>query len=309
MLDITHEDIAFTAIVDELVDRDGKAVPREMARGVYREDTGQLLSVCGNRYAPIQHMDIIDPVLQTLKDGDYEIQERPYGKHDLYDLKGQKGAFVSYETSDYGAKMRANIIVGDFITPTGNTQYLEDGPATMFREYAVLNSHDMSLAARLDPGYKVLACMNGARSTQFSASVRTKHTSGFNVEAFKRQILASAELMANDLPRFEAYAKTKCTVDQAESFLKKTFCKLPDRANGDPHWSQPLLERILKRFKDVEPQTVWGVYMALTWYATHGDMKASSNPLTTSISRDEQVVRTMRSPEMESLLGWSMAST
>lgn len=303
---MSYQDINFQAEAGALLDRDGNEIPSEMARGIYRKDTGALLSTCGARYHPIQHTDVLDPVLQTLKDESYELVERPYGKRDLYDLKGQRGAFVSYLTSDNGAKLRANIIVGDFIQPTGKSPYLEDGPATMFREFSVFNSHDMSLAARMDPGYKVLQCMNGIRSTAFSASIRTRHTSGFNVEGFKRQILASAQMMQGDAPRFEKYVSTPCTLDQAQEFLKRTFCRLADKPTGEMNWSQRLLDQLLERFKNYEPQTIWGLYMAMTYYATHGETKTSSNPMTTGIRREEAVARAVRSAEFDALMGWDL---
>jgi hypothetical protein len=307
MLDTTTilANVNFTAVAGPLHDAEGNVIPESIGRLLYREDTGAPLAVVGERYKPIQHMDVLDPILQTMKDQGYEIHERQADQRSLYDLKGHRGAFVSAKIDGNGEKMKASIITGDFIDPVpamfrGPAE--RDIPPTMFREYAILNSHDSSLAARVDPGWQVLSCLNGIRSTVFSAQIRSKHTKGFNVEAFKRMIGNAADLMETDTERFRQYATTKLSRDKAEEFLKRTFCKLPDDMNGDAAWSQRMLDTIMNRFIGYEADTVWGLHQAMTWYATHGDVRGEGTGLMARIRRDEKVAASMRSQYADKLL-------
>jgi Domain of unknown function (DUF932) len=297
-------DVSFMAATGDLMDAQGNLIPADIGRLLYRTDDNTPLAVVGPRYQPIQHMDVLDPVLQTMKDQGYDIHERQPDLHSLYDLKGSRGAFVGAQVAANGAVMKATIITGDFIDPVpkmfrGPNE--QDTPPTMFREYVILNSHDSSLAARVDPGWKVLSCMNGMRSSVFTAHMRSKHTKGFNVEAFKRQVLAAATLMETDADRFRLYATTKLSREGAEQFLKKTFCRLPDE-NGEAAWSERTLKVVLERFDKHEAQTVWGLHQAMTWYATHGDVRGGGEGLMARLRRDEQVAQSMRSPYAEKLL-------
>jgi hypothetical protein len=292
--------LQWNAVVREIRDFNGKPIPADIARGVYRDDTDEILSTCGPNFKPIQHGDVLDPVLQTLKDQGYEIQERAATKSNFYDLKGQKGAFVAVEEAKTGSIVRATVITGDFTQPTGPSMFLPAGPPTLLRRYQVLNSHDSTYAAQVALSYLNLVCMNGMVREDFSAVQKAKHTFGFSIAAFKAKVLGAAEMMERDTERFKLYVKTPLNRDKAIDFLRKTLAKQPDKPNGDPHWSEPLVNRILEFFGR-EPQTVWGLYQAMTAWATHGEMKSNANQLTGRIGRDEQIARSMRAPEFKQL--------
>lgn len=296
-----YDGIDFNAVIRPILDMDGKPIPEEMARGVYREDTGQVLAVCGKSYKPVQHRDVLDPMLQTLHEQGYEIRERNPDKRSLYDLQGQRGAFASIQTQDNGAVMRADVIIGDFVKPTGRTSYLDQGPDTMLRRFTALNSHDGSLAVKVTNGYMRLICMNGMMNPQFVATTYGKHTANFNTDALKQQVLMAASMMENDAELFGRYARTPLTIEQAETFLKGTMAKLPNKPNGEPHFSEPKLQKLLRRFHH-EDQTVWGLLQAMTAWATHGDLRASSGEVTGRLRRDAEVAQTMRSNEFQKLI-------
>ena len=291
----------FNAVVRPIYDMHGNEIPAEMGRGVYRDDTREMLSICGRSYKPVQHADVLDPLLQTLKDQGYEIVERNPDKRALYDLAGQRGAFGSVQTQDNGAIMRADVIIGDFIQPTGRSSYLEQGPDTMLRRYTALNSHDGSLAVKVTNGYMRLVCMNGMMDPQFVATTYGKHTANFNTDTLKENILRAADMMENDAETFGKYARTPLTIAQAEDFLKRTMAKLPDKPNGEPHFSEPKLQKLLQQFRR-EDQTVWGLLQSMTWWATHGDMRSTSGEVTGRLRRDAEVAQTMRSNDFAHLI-------
>lgn len=288
----------WSAVVKPIFDHNGKEIDPTIGRGVYRTDDDSLLAICGQNFKPVQHQDVLDPMLQTLHEQGYEVVERTGrspSQRDFYDLKGQRGAFISTALQDNGAIMRSDIVVGDFTTPKGL------GNDIMLRRFTALNSHDGTYAVKSSAGYFRLACMNGMVNEKFSASSYGKHTSNFSIDALKRSIITAADMMENDSERFGLYVKTKLTVDKAEDFLKATLAKLSPKPNGDENFSEPLVSDILRRFRD-EDANVWGLYNAMTHWATHGEIRAGSGVVTSRTGRDDRVARAMRSAEFEELL-------
>jgi hypothetical protein len=288
----------WSAVVKPIFDHTGKEIDPTIGRGVYRTDDDSLLAICGQNFKPVQHQDVLEPMLQTLHDQGYEIQERtnraPH-QRDFYDLKGQRGAFVNTQMQANGAIMRSDIVVGDFTTPKGL------GNDILLRRFTALNSHDGTYAVKSSAGYFRLVCMNGMVNEKFSASSYGKHTSNFSIDALKRSIMTAAEMMENDGERFGLYAGTRLSIDKAEDFLKATLAKLPLKANGDENYSEPLTLNILGLFKN-EDQTVWGLLNAMTNWATHGDIRQGSGVVTSRTGRDDRVARAMRSTDFEQLL-------
>lgn len=303
MLDFTSglSAIDFDVAVDDVFDRDGKRINPDFGRGVYRTDTGQLLSICGPHYRPVQHRDVVAPVIDTLVDKGYDVVERVGNKSSLYDLAGKKGAFVSVSTTDNGAVLRADVITGDFIQPTGHSAYLDRGPDTMLHQHVLLNSHNSKLAATATSRYCRLVCMNGILKPSFSSRAYGKHTLNFDVSAFRKQVLVAATTMEDDAALFGLYASTRLSAKQAEQFVKATLAKLPNKPNGDENFSDQLTNQILRLFQQ-EDQTVWGLVQAFTYWATHEDMKGNSDPITGRLGRDARVATALRTPQFKALL-------
>jgi hypothetical protein len=292
----------WTAEVRPIHDAFGNEVSSDVGRLLVRSDTGGALATCGPNFKPIQHQDVLDPVMQTLHAQGYELIERRPNRRDLEDLRGQRGAFVTTSFAKNGGIMRTSIITGDFINPTGPSIHLPDGPPTCFRQYDILNSHTGDYAAMLDLRYLVLKCMNGLASQQFTAKIKAKHTTGFSIDAFKNKVLAAAEMMETDTARFQRYIKTPLTREQAETYFKATIARLADdEKTGELRWSGRLVDDLLQRF-DNEPQSVWGAYMAMTEWATHGDLRSNSEEVTSRVGRDERVARATRAPQFAELL-------
>lgn len=300
---MAFDSLDFTAEVRPLYDAAGEEIPGNIVRGVYRSDTGQVIASCGANFKPVQHRDVVDPMLQTLHDQGYEVIERAPEVRSLYDLKGQRGAFATVQTQGGGAIMRADIIVGDFIDlakVTGHG-YLGHGSDVMLRRFTALNSHDGTYAVRATSGYFRLLCLNGLMDPSFTANSYGKHTSNFSVEALRRQIVTAAELMEGDAERFALYAKTRLGIPEAAELLRKTLAALPDKPTGEANWSEALVNEILRRFGQ-EDATVWGLVAAMTAWATHGEMRTNAGQITGRVDRDSRVARTMRSPEFKRLI-------
>lgn len=293
--------VNFNATVADVFDMNGKRIDPELGRGVYRDDTGELLSICGPHFKPVQHREVLEPVFEDLDRQGIKLEVREPNQRALYDLAGRDGAFITTAVTDNGAVMRTDIIVGDFIQPTGHSSYLNKGPDTMLRKISVLNSHNQKLAATSVQSWCRLICMNGIVRPDFSVKAYGKHTLNFNIEGFKKKVQMAAEAMAGDADLFGKYASTALTVQGAEQFLKLTFAKLPNKPNGTAHFSERMVADILTRFAR-EDKTVWGLVQALTEWSTHGEMKSNADALLGRLGREEKVATTLRTSLFDQLL-------
>lgn len=295
------DSINFEAQVADVFDNRGNRISPELGRGVYRQDTGDLLAICGPNFKPVQHMDIVSPILEGLAGQGYDVTERSQAtRGDFEDLRGQKGAWVSSKSTDGGAVMRTDIILGDFIEPTGSASYLSDGPDTNFFRISLLNSHNSKYAVRANTSYLRLICMNGMTQPSFTAGAYGKHTSGFNLAGMQRQLTNAMEMIGEDADKFGLWARTKISIGQADQFLKATVVKLKSQPNGEANWSESLLNKILMRFRQ-EDLTLWGLYNAITWWQSHDAFRSNADSITAMIGREQKVASALRSPAMEEI--------
>jgi hypothetical protein len=296
--------VNFNAKIADVFDMHGKRIDREIARGVYREDTGELIAMAGPQTKIVNHMDIVAPILDHFNDLGYEIMDRPDAgnKRAFYDLIGKKGAFISTEVSHNGARARVDLVVGDFVEVTGSSSFLPTGPDTMLHRYSFLNGLDGSTAISANTSYERIICANSMVDQKWSAGIKAKHTVGLDVEALKAKIAASAEMMAEDAERFELYAKTKVTMKQAEAFFTSTIAALSNKPNGDKHFSEPLVMTLLDLFRREPDGTVFSLWNAMTAWASHHKLKANAVKLSTTLGREQKVAAAMRSKQWHELL-------
>lgn len=297
------QNIAFDAVVSDIFDAKGNRIPREVGRGVYRDDTNELMAICGPGFKPVQHRDVVQPIITALTEQGYEIEvKQGADKRSLYDFRGKKGAWISPKVSDNGAVMRTDIVLGDFIEVPGQfnshglrTRNAETEDLNFFR-ISLLNSHNGTYAIRANTSYLRLVCFNGITQPHFSAGAYGKHTLNFNVEGLQAQITNAMDMMGADAERFAVMAKTPLSVEAAVEMLKVTIARLPNKATGEAHWSEPLLNKIMERFAR-EDQTVWGLYNAVTAWQTHEKMRANANSITAMVGREQKVAEMLRSKE------------
>lgn len=300
VLTTLKDDRAFDAVLRPLYGPDAQPLSPDLGRAVVRNDSQETIAIAGPNFKPVQHREVINPIIDHFESRGYRLEERTPSRNSLYDLQGKKGAFIKSQFSDNGAVMRVDIITGDFLQPTGASVYLDDGPDTMLFKTSVFNSHNGSLAVRVVTSYERLICMNGLTRPDFSAGVYGKHTTNFNTTAMRAKIGNAMHGMTDDAERFGLWAKTRISVADAEKMLKQTIAKLPNKANGSPHFSEPLLNKILEQFRR-EDQTVWGLYNAVTHWQTHGQHKKGANALTTTIGRENKVANMLRSAQWKGL--------
>lgn len=303
MLDFQNslQAIDFNVRIRPLYDESGNELPRDLGRAVQREDTDEIIAVCGPNFQPVQHSDVVNPLLEWLDEQGYDLHFREADRHNLHDMAGKSGAFVSSAVTDRGAVMRTNIVLGDFIEPTGHSSFLPTGPDLNFFRISILNSHNSKFAVWANTDYLRLVCMNGCARPHFSTGTYGKHTANFSVEGMTAKITAAMDMMQTDADEFGLWARTPITPKQAEYMLQRTIARLPKMPNGDDNASKSLINKILGYFQ-TEEQTVWGLYNACTYWQTHGDLKKNSDELTARVNRESRVSSMLRSREWKALV-------
>lgn len=297
---MTFQAINFSTSIADIYDARGRRIDRELGRGVYRNDTGELISIVGKNTKTIDHMEVLSPILDHYDAQGYAIEERTgVRRSELYDLRGRKGVFVSAKSDKNGAVARVDLITGDFIEPKAG--FSRAGDNTMFNRITLLNSHDGSLAVHCNTSYLRLVCLNGMVDAKWTVNTRAKHTLRLDVESLKARIRNGAAAAGGDLDRFQTYANTTVSPTQAAAFFQQTIGKLADKTDGTPNWSEPLVRELLVNFRD-EDQTAWGLWNAMTAWASHGKRKQGSSVVGTLLGREERVARAMRQPEWDALL-------
>ncbi len=298
----TNPHTDFTAEVRPIYTADGTEVPSEIGRGVYRDDTNEMIAVCGAAFRPVQHYEVLEPLMHHFDAEGYDVHIRNHDRRSLYDLVGKKGAFVQHNFAKNGAVMRTDIITGDFIQPTGHSAYLDSGPDTMLFKTSIFNSHNGSLAVRVMTSYERLICMNGMTRPAFSVGTYGKHTAGFSLTAMQAQIDNALAGMTTDAETFGRWARKRISREIADTMLRKTIAKLAKKNEKGVDYSERLIFKILNRF-DEEDQTVWGLFQAVTWWQSHDKISEGSNPVTTLINRESRVAKMLRSPVWAELAG------
>lgn len=253
-----------------LFDQRGDLVPAKVARGVARSDTGQIIGVAGSRYTPVCHNDVIAAMENAFIDCDVD----------------PAGVTRTAEMHENGAKIA--------VSYTLNRHVIEPKVGDRMKlRFTLRTSHNSTWGVNVRISYLRLVCLNGMVRPEFTAGVYGRHTSGFSVHTFQRQIATAISLMQEDEDRFADYATTRVGYDDARWFFEQTIARRPN-------WTyDKLVDTLMEQFVR-EDQTVWGIYNTLTWWSTHNKSTrgAEHNAL---VRREERVAQALRSTEFRRL--------
>ncbi len=174
------------------------------------------------------------------------------------------------------------------------------GATVAYRAFA-WNTYDGTGSVKLCHGAIDFFCTNGMVFGEYSTLSR-RHTAGFNMPNFERFVTKGLEDWQKNARRLEVWAATTITRAQAEQCIRDL-----------PGVSDRKAERLLDQY-DVERSdrgaSVWALYSALTYYATHNDEKAgfrvrrtgNDNEAETLAKREIQVSAWTRSNAFNRLL-------
>ena len=247
---LNFDAIKFDVETGPLYTRDKKPVAKEIRRGIYNTDTGNLISTCGSKYKPVAHYEIAEKLRDKL------IQSEV----DLSDIQ------VTNWLYDEGAKWRMEILFNKYIAEPAIGDILK---------LRMLVDSSLDLTRMFSAIFDALRmwCLNGCVSSLYQIHNRYKHTFGFNIEAIANKIALAPSKYNENKEEFERMIKTEVSRDEALQFFKKTIGHRP-RPTEPNHYSKPLVDNLTNRF-DKEAMglgfTLWTLYNALTHYSSHPD--------------------------------------
>lgn len=164
----------------------------------------------------------------------------------------------------------------------GNQIFSLSGEQRVGYRCILTNSYNARSSASLLTGLIDFYCTNGMVTGEFEQH-RTRHTAGFDVRGFFRQIEESVKDVQNHIFTLQKLAEAK-VLDEEK--ILQFYTKATNRGLG---------ERLFTHFKEKEvPQrgmTLWGVMSALTFYSSHDSelfpIRADNTPYRLKRREDE----------------------
>ena len=252
-------------------------VPKSMARAIVRTDTNQVLGVHGSKYKAIKHDDVVNSVLDAVK---------------------QSSVSNDYETKieifDNGAKLRGTI---DFNDLTIEPQV---GDYVTFR-VLFYNSYDSSWAFQQSAVGLRRWCMNGCTHADTVANTWAKHTTNVNVEGSSSKIKAGLESFLQTPDIYKSWMSTHVDDEMAEMFFKHSMCRVPNKTSTFK-WNERMLDALMSCWysdKSKLGSNKWALYNACTYWASH--TSESRSPANTQRLRDNQLAKVFKKANWHSV--------
>lgn len=139
-------------------------------------------------------------------------------------------------------------------------------------------------------------CMNGMINGQYDTTYG-KHTSGLKIGDMVSKIQRSVDVFYKQADKWSLWMGRTISDDDAETFLSL-------------HFSNRMADKLLRQFHIeamAHGRTVWALYSALTYYATHdaGDFQVrktqQDHTAATMLTRERQVMRCVETQEFKQL--------
>jgi len=273
MLDMTSN-WEFPVEMQPVYDMHGE--PIDGSQHVVRTDTNQSLGVHGSRYKMVTHDDVVNSVVDSVKQA-----------------KLSRDYTVDVEVLENGRKLRGQILFNDLtVEPTV-------GDYVKFK-VDFFNSYDASWSFSQAASGLRLWCLNGCTTADAVARTRYKHTTSINVEGSAAKIVNGLDHFMSRKEVWQSYMATTVTTPMAEKFFKNTVAKAFTRQTQVTKTNEKQLEKLLEIWANECRQlgrNKWALYNTLTYWATHThDLRS---PHTAKYNREAAIASAMRSKEFE----------
>jgi hypothetical protein len=215
----------------------------KQAQVVIREDTSESLGVVGNGYLPVQNKDLYSILKNSALD---VIPHEHLHDIELIEVSSYGGTYTRFELSFPSMKA--------LIKQKNSETELK------FR-VGISNSFDGSMSIRIFAGAYDLVCENGLITGEFKQA-QARHTLGYTSDILDSFIREQMHVYQDVTARFQVWADTPI-------LLPKT---IEDTLQAGSSMSKGKVDKIMSRF-EVESsrrgRSVWALYSALTYYASH----------------------------------------
>ena len=238
---------------------------------VMRTDTNQVLGVHGSRYHIVSHDDVVNSVLDGMKEANFSKD---------YELK--------VNVLEDGRKLRGEILFNDL------TVQPQVGDYVKFR-ISFFNSYDASWSFSQAADGLRLWCLNGCTHSDHIASSRFKHTQSISVEGSAAKMVAGLQHFTTMPNVWRSWMGVSLSDTFVENFFKQTVAKAPSNQKLIDKTNDKQLEKLLGIYGN-ERQSLgpnkWALYNALTYWASH--TADTRSPEITRRKREDSIASAMR---------------
>ena len=280
-----HGDKLFFPVEERTLYVDGNG-PVKSHKAIVRTDGDEVrdLGIVGKDYQIVDNAKLFTAVERQLKEG---LPAEILRSVQVKDSTSNGGAFCARDYRFPDATCRIE----------GRNGHKTD---VAFRT-VLTNSHDGSGSAKLYTGAIDFYCSNGMIVGDYDVFGR-KHTKNFSVDTFANKVAKSLSKFWVEAERLQEWAKQDVSEEKVHEALQNL-----------PGVSERKAERLFAHFQEQEAPvrgaTVYAVYSALTWYASHPEddrfkvrNTGNDNEAETLMRREDEVRRWTRSEPFQMLV-------
>ena len=242
---------------------------------IYNENP-HCLGIVGKNYKVVSHEAICKTIEQSFINS--------FNEEQLQSVRvGSKGAYCG------GTMLR------DYVFPEVKVKV---GDSEIGFRTIVKNSYDGSTGIRVYAGGISFFCENGMINGEFDMFV-ARHAKGFEIKSLQQYMNGCIDIFYKQAEIWQKWYNQPINREQAETVLQAI-----------PNASEALVKKLLRQY-DIEVlshgRTIWALYNAATYYATHdeGDFKVRStdNDHTNSTlhDRETKIMRWTNTEEFKQL--------
>lgn len=174
--------------------------------------------------------------------------------------------------------------IRQYVFPKVQTQ-VNDNSTVGFR-VVIVNGYDGSSSFKLYAGAIDFFCSNGMVTGSFDLTVK-KHTSGFQIPALVERVRQNIDIFYKQAEQWKHWAGRTITEQEARTVYEQM-----------PNVSPRRVEQLMRQFFiecKTHGSTVWALYSAATYYATHNEgefalrQTSLDHAAVTMLNREQQV--------------------
>ena len=265
-------------------------VPTDIGVGVRRVDTGQTLAIVSDSYEPVQYLDIVENLEQSINMSGIDLEAAKFETNIINDgMQLELTAKFFAESTTIDGR-------NDMVTP----------------QFKFRTSHNRTWANNGMMGYFRSACYNTLVDGNKLAYVYGRHSKNFSVPSFASKIRAASDYVANaGINQMHRWYQTPVSRGQAIHLFSNTLAKRMDNVSKKLKPNKVMLSNLMKTFDEENRHiigkgnyekygertegTLWTAYQAATAWSTHVP-KAN-----TRVLREDKVRKMMDSTQWKEL--------
>jgi hypothetical protein len=265
-------------------------VPTDIGVGLRRVDTGQTLAIVSDSYEPVQYLDIVENLEQSINMSGIDLEAAKFETNVINDgMQLELTAKFFAESTTIDGR-------NDMVTP----------------QFKFRTSHNRTWANNGMMGYFRSACYNTLVDGNKLAYVYGRHSKNFSVPSFASKIRAASDYISNaGINQMHRWYQTPVSRGQAIHLFSNTLAKRMDNVSKKLKPNKVMLSNLMKTFDEENRHiigkgnyekygertegTLWTAYQAATAWSTHVP-KAN-----TRVLREDKVRKMMDSTQWKEL--------